>query len=487
MQHCRLRLSQSFPASRRGIVLVLAAMLLVFTFLFAAVVVDFGYLSLTVSQAQNCADAAAHAAAAELYPSPLPQTAIKLPIALPIYRPVIPTANVSPASVSAHAIAGTNRVADTLHPILLNSDVSFGVWDNGVMIGPPATVALVDDLLEGLDLRTSDHAFANSVTVTVRRDARANGMLNLFFAPVIGTRMRGVHASSTAAILRGYGAEAGDKLLPFAMDITVWNAIRFTNGEVNAVNLTPLGVNLDSLSLNYLLGQNPLLSFINDQTPLDLLGNPIEVLDNAKWSRPMTTIAEGADEIWEAVLVADQFQSIKLLGLLGNVLTTVKHVPATFVALDYRVNAGSSPDATYMNRVLQEGIDSLDVQNTSTTDDQRVWLPFRARGYFEVPTGCEADLKALIGKPRIMPLYGTIPGTVVNKVTDLLGLQHRFKIVGWAAVVITKVNLTGPIRYINIQPAIYTSGTIHPATGLQRSVINSTFSDGVYTNSRIVY
>lgn len=40
-------------------------------------------------------------------------------------------------------------------------------------------------------------------------------------------------------------------------------------------------------------------------------------------------------------------------------------------------------------------------------------------------------LQARIGKPRMMPLYGTIPGTVVNKATDLLGMPHRFQIVGW--------------------------------------------------------
>lgn len=486
MQRRKGRLSRSRCVPRRGTVLVLASTLIVSVLVFTALVVDFGYMSLAVSQAQTCADAATHAAAADLYPTPLPQTAIRLPISLPIYRPVIPMPNVSPAVDSAQLIGSNNRVAEAAKPLILDTDVKFGVWDNGVIVGPPNTVGIVDNILNGLDLRTTDHAFANLVTVKVRRDSQANGNLNLFFAPLVGMWSRSFDVSATAAIQRGYGVEAGDKLLPFGMDITVWNAIRFTNGEVNALDLSPLGVNLDSLSLTYILGQNPLLSYINSQTPVDLLGNPIEVLDNAKWARPMNTVNAGADQIWEVVLVADQLQSIKLPGLLGNLITTVKHVPATFVSLDYRVDAGSSPDATYMNRVMQMGVDTADVQNTSTTGDSRIWLPFSARGYFEIPSSCEADLKARIGKPCIMPLYGTIPGTVVNKATDLLGMPHRFQIVGWGAVVITKVNLSGPLRYINIQPAIYTSSGVQPATGSHRPIINSTFSDGVYTTSRIV-
>lgn len=471
---------------RQGSVLILAAALLIVIFLFAALVVDLGFLSLSFSQAQNSADAAAHAAAADLYPSPVPQTAIKLPLQLPIYRPYIPKADVTQAIASARALAGSNRIANARSPHLLSDDIKFGVYDNGIVVGPPATVNLVDGLLSALNLRTTDNTFANSVQVTVRRDSQANGDLTLFFAPLVGRSTRGMKASSTAAVMRGYGCSDGDLMLPFAMDITIWNAIRFTNGEVNAVDLSPLGINLDTVALGNLVGQNPLLSFVNQTSPYDLMGNPICVLDNYSWHRPMTSVTPGPDKVWEVVLLGDQLQKVKGSGVLGSVLGTVKRIPATFVTLDFRGSSSNTPDASYLNRVIASGIDPADVNGTSTSGGYRIWLPFSVPGCFEIPSECETDLKAIVGRPRIMPLYATLPGTVINKATDLLGFRHQFSIVGWAAVVITRVNLSGPIRYINIEPAIYTSDTICPAMGVRSSLKDSVLSDGVYTTPHIV-
>jgi hypothetical protein len=487
LTHRRLaefRSGQQHP--RRGGILVLAAGVLIMVFLFAALVVDFGFLSLSVDQAQTSADAAAHAAAADLYPSPVPQTAIKLPLQLPIYRPYIPKPDVTQAVASAKALAGANRVADALSPQLLSNDIKFGIYDNGISVGPPATLNLVDNLLDALNLRTTDNTFTNSVEVTVRRDTSANGNLKLFFGPLFGRSTRGMQVSSTAAVMRGYGCAADDLMLPFAMDITIWNAIRFTNGEVNAVDLSPLGVDLDVITLNNLVGQNPLLNLVNSTSPYDLMGNPISVLDNYTWRRPMMTVNAGPDKVWEVVLLGDQLQKVKGTGLLGSLITTVKRVPATFVTLDFRGGYPNGPDANYLNRVISTGIDDADVTGTSTTDDKRIWLPYSVPGFFEIPSDCEANLKAIIGQPRIMPLYATLPGTVVNKVTDVLGMRHQFRIVGWGAVVITKVNLSGPIRYINVQPAIYTNETIRAALGIRSSLKDSVLSDGVYTTPHIV-
>lgn len=471
---------------RRGIILVVATLFLLTIFAFAAFAIDLGYIALTKSQAQACADAAALAAVGDLYPSPVPQTAIKLPIQLPIYRPYLPKVDTSLSSLSARQLASQNRIATASQPSILTNDISFGIVDDGIVVGPPATINLVDGLLQALDLRTADNTFLNSVGVTARADNTANGALNLLFAPLMGSKTKDVRASATAVIQRGYGVEAGDMVLPFAMDITIWNAIRFTNGEVNALDLSPLGVNLDALSLGNLVGQNPLLQFVNATSPYDLMGNPISVLDNFTWKRPMLTVQPGPDKIWEVVLLGDQLQNVHTPGLLGSILTTVKRVPATFVTLDYRGGSSSTPSATYTSQTLTKGLSSADVAHTTTTNDHRVWLPFAAQGYFEIPSECESDLKAIIGKPRIIPLYATLPGTVLNKVTDVLGKKHQFQIVGWGAVVITKVNLSGPIRYINVQPAVYSRFSVRPAVGVNRFRSTSNLSDGVYTSPRLI-
>src|SRR5690606_37560093 len=107
-------------------------------------------------------------------------------------------------------------------------------------------------------------------------------------------------------IYRGYGLQAGDKMLPFAMDITIWNALRFTNGTLNAVTLKPLGVDLDSITLSGLLGSNFLTGLLDSLLPLALSGSPIHILDGFTYTRGMASVIPGADGINEAVLLADQ-------------------------------------------------------------------------------------------------------------------------------------------------------------------------------------
>lgn len=471
-----------------GSVVVLAALCLCLVIAFLALSVDIGHIAVSKAAAQNSADAAALAAAQELYPDPHPQTAIKLPLALPIYKPVLPEQDLEPAIASAQQLAAKNRVADVTSPSLLRDDLRFSIDDGGIMVGPPSTIDQVDSLLDLLQLRTSDHGFVNSVQATVRLDEQTNGCLKLFFAPALGTSNTRVAARSSATVLRGYGVATGDKVLPLAMDITIWNAIRFTNGEVNALDLTPLGIDVDLLSLDQLLGGTSLLGLLGGLTqslPVDLLGSPIHVLDDAKWERGMTTVTQAPDGVWEVLLLADQLRIIKKTGLLGQLLSTVERVPSMVVTLDIPRSGRSTPNATLLNQIIINGLSQSDIQSLTTTSDQRVWLPFEAKGFFELPDECEASLRSIIGQPRILPLYATLPGTV-QKVTDALGASHTFKFVGWGAVVVTDVNLTGPIRYLKLQPAIYSRYSVCGATGTEAWRSSNNMSDGVYTSPRLV-
>ena len=57
--------------------------------------------------------------------------------------------------------------------------------------------------------------------------------------------------------------------------------------------------------------------------------------------------------------------------------------------------------------------------------------------------GFKSALESIIGQPRIIPLYSTVAG---------VGNNAKFTIVGFAGIVITKVDLTGPSKYITVQP-----------------------------------
>jgi len=470
---------------RRGVILPLAALCLTIVLMIAAFSIDLGFLCLARAEAQNAADAAALAAAGELYPSPFPQTALQLPLSLPIYQPVRPTPNINPAMTQAKSASIQNRCGDKNSLALMDSDISFAIYDNGVSVGPPETLPVVDGLLALLNLRTGDQTFVNSCQVTVRRDVLANQPMKLFFGPMLGHSTQSFQCSAQAAIQRGYGLRAGDRLLPFAMDITIWNALRFTNGELNAVTLKPLGVDLDSVTLSGLLGSSGLLSILNSALPVALMGSPINILDGWTYERGMSTVAPGPDGIMEVVLLADQLHTSVIKNLLGILLPSIQRIPGLVISLETGGSISSAPNASRLNTVIRNGLSEADLRNLTGSSSGELWLPFTARGYFEIPDDCEADLKSIIGRPCILPLYATLPGTV-NKVTDILGMSHSFQLVGWGGVVVTEVNLHGAVRYINLQPAIYARHTVLPSGESHGGSASSCMSDGVYTTPRLV-
>jgi len=211
----------------------------------------------------------------------------------------------------------------------------------------------------------------------------------------------------------------------------------------------------------------------------------VNILDGYTYRRGMSTVATGPDGINEVVLLADQLTVVSKLGILGNLLGTVTRIPSLFVTLETGIGNDSAPNASRLNLVIREGLSPADIARLSGRSDGQLWLPFSTRCYFEIPDACEAELKAMIGRPCILPLYATLPGTV-NKVTDVLGMAHSIQIVGWGGVVITEVNLQGPIRYINVQPAIYARNGMLPAQGANASHSASTLSDGVYCTARLI-
>jgi Flp pilus assembly protein TadG len=148
------------PGSRRGAIVVLAAILMTFLMVMVAFAVDFGRLCSVQTQAQAVADAAALAGAKGL--------------------------TVGPAQVLANAQACAQ--ANTVNGqavVLQSSDVVLGTWN-------PATRTFTA-------LTGSAQSGANSVQVTVNLTAARGDPVSLFLGSVIGMATENVTASAIAA------------------------------------------------------------------------------------------------------------------------------------------------------------------------------------------------------------------------------------------------------------------------------------------------
>lgn len=203
------------PESRRGGILVLTAALLVALFAFTAFVVDIGYITLTKAELGKTADGAALAAASEL-PDGYGNGAI-----MSQWR-------ASENGRASAVLVGNANEAANRNSTYLSSyrDVRFGKyqWD-------PNSQQWT---------KSWDESPYNMAEVTIRRNVygsggspstAGDGPLDLFFAPVFGTRKAGTQMVSTAAMLPavGFRIEPGSGvlagILPIALDVETWDAL----------------------------------------------------------------------------------------------------------------------------------------------------------------------------------------------------------------------------------------------------------------------
>ena len=167
---CRSRLvpqalsSGSQPRSRRGAVLVLAAVVLIIIFAFTALTVDVGYISLTKSRLQVAADAAALAGALHV------------------------GQDGAAAESDAVSTCGCNTAAG--HAVVLQpaDDLEFGTWDEATRNFVP--------------LASGDDRNANAVRATCRLNNGRGSSVKLFFAPLLGVTETDLQASAIAMVER---------------------------------------------------------------------------------------------------------------------------------------------------------------------------------------------------------------------------------------------------------------------------------------------
>jgi len=205
--------------NRRGTLAPLGAILMVPILGMTAFSVDMGWISVTRSELKNAADSAAIAAAGQLIDG---QVLYNLPSQ--IAKDAVVSAAQSSAMGYARQFAARNRAGGVLLTQLNDADVEFGVTDAARNYAPLGEWG----------------GYPNTVRVTLRRDASANGPLGLFFARLWGIQSTDLRATSAATIYTGSEVEGfrsdtdvHSLLLPVALDVNVWNQFLWTGQSGN--------------------------------------------------------------------------------------------------------------------------------------------------------------------------------------------------------------------------------------------------------------
>jgi Flp pilus assembly protein TadG len=202
---------------RRGSILVLSAVLMVFMMALLAFAIDIGYMYTVRTQLQRSADASAIAGAWELLAEEARLTNGDLSEAI------------TGARDYAGEYAGRNQVGQA-SPLLGETDVVVGYRQN------------IFDSSEPVSLLNSSRS--NTVSVRVRRTVDQNGVVPLFFAPVLGFDNTSLQAEASAALItsvKGFRIPPGCEnlpILPFALDMETANQIKAGGGDATSDHWT---------------------------------------------------------------------------------------------------------------------------------------------------------------------------------------------------------------------------------------------------------
>lgn len=198
------------PADRRGNVLVLTAVMMVFMITLLAFAVDLGYINIARTELQRAADSAAMAATWELI-DPAVTNNVDL------------GAEISNARQVAASYAALNKVTAAAPTVDQNTSNNA---DGDVVVGYIANPKDSTSPMVFADMNQS-----NAVQVKVRKEDGMNGKVPYFFARVLGLDSLAAQATATAALLKNFSGfripDDGSNLdvLPFALDKQTWDAM----------------------------------------------------------------------------------------------------------------------------------------------------------------------------------------------------------------------------------------------------------------------
>jgi hypothetical protein len=387
---------QSHSVRRRGAVTPLLAFLLTTVVGMLALSIDLGYIALVRAELQNAADAAALAGASQLLDQSLLRGGSETPAT-------------DKARNQAYTFAYGNTAAGAaLAPDLNSSNTATGDIVCGYFANP-------GDRSEPMSLTPPTGALYNAVQVRVARDSAhasvGNDSLRLFFARALGVVQQDVHATASACVqggVLGFQAQTPGRdfcsLLPYALKYSDWiDQVVLSNGPDGWARTLP----------------------------------------SAMASPPNNVTAE-PDGIYEVKLFP-----------VANINTGDGGVPLYNFG---QVDIGSPNNSTAdVKRQFLTGVGVSDLAWYSAANGYASGFQMSPdassptgysmilQGETGISAGMEADLRSIIGQPRILPLYATVSPT---------GTTAQFTIVKFVGVTILEVNLSGSTtaKHITIQP-----------------------------------
>src|SRR5713226_702117 len=203
------------PRPRRGVVIPLFALLLIFLLAMLAFSIDAGYMVLVKSDLQNTADAAALAGAEKLQQLYVEYNMPGQPSPGSILTQATTNSSANSPMATAERFASLNR-AGNVYITLLDQDVHFG-------------------FIDAQSNYTSPYGgFPNTIEVTVRRDGVTNGPVGLFFGGVLGMSTISLQATARATIYSGTISSlqvipgVGAHILPVGLDYKIWDQFYLT-------------------------------------------------------------------------------------------------------------------------------------------------------------------------------------------------------------------------------------------------------------------
>lgn len=249
--------------------------------------------------------------------------------------------------------------------------------------------------------------FPNAVRVVARRDTLANGPLSLFFGPLLGVQHSNVTASATAAFeigryhITGFNSPAGGvnaKLLPIAIDANAWSQFRSSGCSADG-----------SCSDNYTA------STVMPDSPV----------------QPPANVSCGGDGIPE------------LVGAYPD-----KTAPGNFGLVNLSASGGCNADVAnwILHGASPTDLASFGPQGLQAAPDS----PATLSGNTGLTSSNVVDFAAVIGQPRIVPLYASYNGN---------GANATYSIVGFAGVTVVCATGRGANISIVLQPALVVDST----------------------------
>lgn len=254
---------------------------------------------------------------------------------------------------------------------------------------------------------------ANMVEVSTHRDssssagaANGGGPLNLFFGPVLGKNTANISARAVAATLPGVG-------------------FKITAGSSQKFGALPIACDLTSWNA-LIAGSGP---------------------DAYSYNSSNETVSSGGDGVRELNIYPDPNANLPA----GNRGT---------------VDLGNPNNSTAdLMRQIVDGLNESDLSyfpdNTIRTDTGPVIL----NGDTGISAGIKAQLEAIKGEPRLMPIF-TVVGSLQQATTgDMSGKKASgnnvyYRVVKFVGVRIMYVQLTGNNKRVIIQPATFTSPAV---------------------------